>query len=102
MADILKICISGFFEDDKIRELKTSGADDFLAKPLDIDELIRRVCRLLDIETGPSGGVRDSRFGSSPTGRSPARCVPSPPTSQDAVTSGAQSSGWTRSRCARA
>ncbi len=55
MADIKIICISGLIEDDKIAELRTSGADDFLHKPLDIDELIRRVCRLLDIETGPTG-----------------------------------------------
>ena len=55
MADIKIICISGMIEDDKIAELKASGADDFLHKPLDIDELIRRVCRLLDIETGPTG-----------------------------------------------
>lgn len=55
MADIKIICISGLIEDDKIADLRTSGADDFLAKPLDIDELIRRVCRLLDIETGPTG-----------------------------------------------
>ncbi len=55
MSDIKIICISGLIEEDKIAELKTSGADDFLNKPLDIDELIRRVCRLLDIETGPTG-----------------------------------------------
>ncbi len=55
MADIKIICISGMIEEDKIDELKKSGADDFLHKPLDIDELIRRVCRLLDIETGPTG-----------------------------------------------
>ena len=55
MADIKIICISGMIEDDKIDELRASGADDFLHKPLDIDELIRRVCRLLDIETGPTG-----------------------------------------------
>ena len=55
MSDIKIICISGLIEEDKIDELKTSGADDFLNKPLDIDELIRRVCRLLDIETGPTG-----------------------------------------------
>ena len=55
MADIKIICISGLIEEDKIAELRTSGADDFLHKPLDIDELIRRVCRLLDIETGPTG-----------------------------------------------
>ncbi len=55
MAEIKIICISGMIEEDKIADLKKSGADDFLHKPLDIDELIRRVCRLLDIETGPTG-----------------------------------------------
>jgi excisionase family DNA binding protein len=55
MSDIKIICISGMVEEDKIAELKAAGADDFLHKPLDIDELIRRVCRLLDIETGPTG-----------------------------------------------
>jgi two-component system response regulator RpaA len=52
MADIRIICISGMVEEDKIEELKAAGADDFLQKPLDIDELVRRICRLLDIETG--------------------------------------------------
>ena len=55
MAEIKIICISGMIEEDKIAELRASGADDFLHKPLDIDELIRRVCRQLDIETGPTG-----------------------------------------------
>jgi excisionase family DNA binding protein len=55
MADTKIICISGMIEEEKIEELKKSGADDFLNKPLDIDELVRRVCRLLDIETGPTG-----------------------------------------------
>jgi len=50
MADIKIICISGMIEEDKIAELKASGADDFMHKPLDIDELPRRVCRLLDME----------------------------------------------------
>jgi DNA-binding response OmpR family regulator len=50
MSDIKIICISGMVEEDKIADLKTSGADDFLHKPLDIDELVRRICRLLDIE----------------------------------------------------
>ncbi len=50
MADIKIICISGMVEEDKIQELRESGADDFLHKPLDIDELMRRVCRLLDME----------------------------------------------------
>ncbi len=55
MADIKIICISGMVEEEKIDELRAAGADDFLHKPLDIDELIRRVSRLLDIETGPTG-----------------------------------------------
>ena len=54
MSDIKIICISGMVEEDKIDELRQAGADDFLHKPLDIDELVRRVCRLLDIETGPT------------------------------------------------
>jgi two-component system response regulator RpaA len=55
MADIKIICISGMIEEDKINELRESGADDFLHKPLDIDELMRRVCRLLDMETSVIG-----------------------------------------------
>jgi two-component system response regulator RpaA len=50
MSDIKIICISGLIEDDKIEELREAGADDFLHKPLDIDELMRRVCRHLDME----------------------------------------------------
>lgn len=51
MSDIKIICISGMIEEDKIGELKAAGADDFLQKPLDVDELVRRICRLLDIES---------------------------------------------------
>ena len=52
MSDIKIICISGLVEEDKVQELRDAGADDFLHKPLDIDELVRRICRLLEIETG--------------------------------------------------
>ncbi len=51
MSDIKIIGISGMVEEDKIQELRDAGADDFLQKPLDIDELLRRICRLLDIES---------------------------------------------------
>ena len=51
MSDIKIICISGMVEEEKIAELKQAGADDFLHKPLDIDELLKRICRLLDIES---------------------------------------------------
>ena len=50
MSDIKIICISGMVEEDKIEVLKKAGADDFLNKPIDIDELLRRICRQLDIE----------------------------------------------------
>ena len=42
------------FDPHSLLELKRAGADDFLHKPLDIDELIRRVCKHLDIETRPN------------------------------------------------
>lgn len=54
MSDIKIICISGMVEEDKIADLKKSGADDFLHKPLDIDELLRRICRHLDMESAPT------------------------------------------------
>lgn len=50
MSDIKIIAISGMVEEDKIDELREAGADDFMHKPLDIDELSRRICQLLDIE----------------------------------------------------
>src|SRR5216684_3033976 len=50
LEDVRILCISGMIEDDKIQELKLSGADDFLHKPFDIEELIDRMCTLLEIE----------------------------------------------------
>jgi len=50
LEDVRIICISGMIEEDKIQELKLSGADDFLPKPFDIDELIERMCSQLEIE----------------------------------------------------
>jgi DNA-binding response OmpR family regulator len=37
-------------EEDKIQELKLAGADDFERKPFDIDTLIDKMCKLLDME----------------------------------------------------
>ncbi len=51
LSDIKIVCISGMIEEDKVDELKEAGADDFLHKPLDIDDLLRRICRLLDMES---------------------------------------------------
>lgn len=44
------ICISGMVEAEKVEELKASGADDFLQKPFEVEELIDRMCILLQME----------------------------------------------------
>ena len=51
LEDVRILCISGMIEDDKIQDLKLSGADDFLHKPFEIEELIDRMCGLLEIES---------------------------------------------------
>jgi len=50
LEDVRILCISGMIEEDKIHELRLSGADDFLHKPFDIEELIDHMCALLEIE----------------------------------------------------
>ena len=50
LEDVRILCISGMIEEDKVQELKLSGADDFLHKPFDIEELIDRMCGQLEIE----------------------------------------------------
>jgi excisionase family DNA binding protein len=50
LEDVRILCISGMVEEDKIQELRLSGADDFCHKPFDIDHLIDRMCALLEIE----------------------------------------------------
>ncbi|MDR1959997.1 MAG: response regulator [Planctomycetaceae bacterium] len=51
LDDVRIICISGMVEEDKISELKTSGANEFLQKPFDTDKLIERICSLLEVES---------------------------------------------------
>ena len=50
LEDVRILCISGMIEEDKIQELRLSGADDFLHKPFDIEELIDRMCAQLELE----------------------------------------------------
>ena len=50
LEDVRIICISGMIEDDKIADLREAGANDFLHKPFEIDELINRMCSQLEIE----------------------------------------------------
>ena len=51
LEEVRIICISGMVEDDKIQELRLAGADDFERKPFDVEILIDKRCRLLDMET---------------------------------------------------
>jgi excisionase family DNA binding protein len=50
MEEVRILCISGMIEEDKIAELKLAGADDFLHKPFDLEELIDRMCAQLEME----------------------------------------------------
>jgi excisionase family DNA binding protein len=50
LEEVRILCISGMIEDDKIADLKLSGADEFLHKPFEIEALIDRMCGLLEIE----------------------------------------------------
>ena len=50
LEDVKILCISGMVEPDKVDDLKEAGANDFLQKPFEVDQLIDRVCQLLDIE----------------------------------------------------
>jgi excisionase family DNA binding protein len=50
MDDVRIICISGMVEEDKIGELREAGANDFVHKPFEVEKLVDRMCRHLDIE----------------------------------------------------
>ena len=51
LEDVRILCISGMIEEDKVQDLKLSGADDFLPKPFEIEDLIDRMCSMLEIES---------------------------------------------------
>jgi len=50
LDDVKIICISGMVEADKVDELKVAGANDFLQKPFEVETLVERICRQLDVE----------------------------------------------------
>jgi DNA-binding response OmpR family regulator len=56
LDDVKIICISGMVEQDKIRELKDSGANEFMQKPFEIEALVERMCQLLDVEPVHAAG----------------------------------------------
>jgi len=53
LENVRILCISGMVEDDKIQELRLSGADDFLQKPFEMEALLKKMCQLLEME--PAG-----------------------------------------------
>ncbi len=55
LDDVRIICISGMVEQDKVADLKASGADDFMQKPFAVEKLLERVCELLELEMVSSG-----------------------------------------------
>ena len=57
LEDVRILCISGMIEEDKVQDLKLSGADDFLPKPFEIEDLIERMCSMLDIESVTSSAT---------------------------------------------
>lgn len=48
-SDVRIIIISGVADPDEISELRASGADDFLRKPFQIDDLIGRILKLVEV-----------------------------------------------------
>ena len=50
LDDVKIICISGMVEADKIQDLINSGANEFKQKPFEVDELVGRICHLLDMQ----------------------------------------------------
>jgi excisionase family DNA binding protein len=52
LDDVRILCISGAIKKSKIQDLRRSGADDFLHKPFEIEELIGRMCALAGVPEG--------------------------------------------------
>jgi len=55
LEEVHILCISGMIEEDKIQDLKLAGADEFLHKPFEIEQLIDRMCTMLEMETAGVG-----------------------------------------------
>lgn len=53
LAGTKVLCVSGVVEAEEIQRLRDAGADDFIKKPFDLDELGRRIESLLELD--PAG-----------------------------------------------
>jgi len=50
LDDVRIICISGMVEQEKVADLMAAGANAFLQKPFEVEQLIDLMCRQLDVE----------------------------------------------------
>jgi excisionase family DNA binding protein len=50
LSDVRIVCISGMVEEDKISDLLASGANEFLQKPFEVEQLVDLMCKQLDVE----------------------------------------------------
>jgi excisionase family DNA binding protein len=50
LEEVRILCMSGLIEEEKVQELRLAGADDFLHKPFEFEELMDRMCSLLEME----------------------------------------------------
>jgi two-component system, OmpR family, response regulator len=50
MDSVKILCISGMVELDRVNDLRSAGANDFMQKPFTTDKLLDKVCDLLEID----------------------------------------------------
>lgn len=55
LAGTRVLCVSGVVEEAEVDRLRAAGADDFLKKPFDLNELVRRIERLLELPSRVGG-----------------------------------------------
>ena len=55
LDEVKIICISGMIEQDKVADLRSAGANDFMQKPFTIEKLMERSCELLTLESISAG-----------------------------------------------